>query len=79
MEEVKNSNKAFFIKVASRKGLAYMLGDNKEALKELNSLSDAEIQQAIESIAVVFSFHELFENCLPFLFSFSFLFTEITL
>ena len=39
-----------------------MLGDNKEAVKELNSLSDAEIQQAIDNIAVAFSFTELFER-----------------
>lgn len=58
----KKSNKTFFVKVASRKGLAYMLGDNKEAVKELNSLSDAEIQQAIDNIAVAFSFTELFER-----------------
>lgn len=49
-KQIKNPNKEFVVSGVSREYLFYMLGHDEEALKEINSLTDEEIQYAINEL-----------------------------
>ena len=51
-KKVKRPSKSFIIHSISRVGLFYLLGSDEEAVEEINSLSDEEIEKAINSIEV---------------------------
>ncbi len=51
-KKVKRPGKIFEIHSISRMGLFYLLGNDEKALDAVNSLSDLEIEKAIESIEV---------------------------
>ena len=49
-KQIKNPDKEFVVSGVSREDLFYMLGHDEEALKEINSLTDEEIQYAINEL-----------------------------
>ena len=48
--KIKNPEKEFVVASVSRRELFYMLGRDEEALSNINSLSDEEIQDAINNM-----------------------------
>ena len=49
-KQIKNPDKEFVVNAVSREDLFYMLGNDKYALEDVNSLTDEEIQYAINEL-----------------------------
>lgn len=49
-KQIKNPDKEFVVNAVSREDLFYMLGHDEDAVNYINSLSDEEIQEAINSM-----------------------------
>lgn len=59
-KKIKNSDKEFIVSSFSRRDLFYLLGHDKDALDYINSLTDEEIQHAINNLEIEDNEDELF-------------------
>ena len=60
--KIRDPDKEFAINSVSRRDLVYLLGQDKEAVDDINSLSDEEIQEAISSIEYNVEYNDYMDN-----------------
>ena len=58
-KKIKDPDKEFVVNAVSRRDLFYMLGSDNYALEDINSLSDEEIEYAINELECEPNYNEL--------------------